>query len=81
MAVKNRAFKTLQQRLKFARVNAGYTQGQLADEIGVTQQAVQRLEVGQVQSSTYIISMAVALGVSPVWLEFGEGNRDCTCGL
>jgi SOS-response transcriptional repressor LexA len=63
---------TLAIRLKKARRVRNVTQQELANRIGVKQQAIQRIEAGKVRSSTYIVPIALALQVSPIWLAGGK---------
>jgi SOS-response transcriptional repressor LexA len=63
---------TLAIRLKKARRVRNVTQQELANRIGVKQQAIQRIEAGKVRSSTYIVTIALALQVSPIWLAGGQ---------
>jgi SOS-response transcriptional repressor LexA len=62
---------TLATRLKKARRVRHVTQQKLADMIGIKQQAIQRIEASKVRSSTYIVPIALALEVSPIWLAGG----------
>lgn len=59
-------------RLKQARQKKNLTQEELADLVGIKQQAVQRIEAGKVKSTSYIVQLAQALDVSPQWLALGE---------
>ena len=56
-------------RVRQIRQEKGFTQKDLADLSGVCQQMISKLEVGKAQSSANIVRLAVALDVSPVWLE------------
>jgi SOS-response transcriptional repressor LexA len=59
------------QRLKQAIKNAGKTQTELADAIGIKQQSVQYLCSGKAQSSKHIVKIASFLETTPEWLEAG----------
>lgn len=61
-------------RLKTARLLSGKTQTQLAEQIGIKQQAIQRIEADKVSGTTFIIPLAKALKVSPIWLSEGKSN-------
>jgi transcriptional regulator with XRE-family HTH domain len=56
-------------RVRQVRQEKGFTQKDLADLSGVCQQMISKLEVGKAQSSANIVRLAVALDVSPAWLE------------
>ncbi len=66
---------SLATRLKKARLKKKMTQQQLASEIGIKQQAVQRIEAGKVKSTSYIVQIAHALDVSPDWLALGPEDE------
>ncbi|WP_343552144.1 helix-turn-helix transcriptional regulator [Pantoea sp.] len=59
---------TLAERLKLAMREVGLTQTGLADRVGVSQAAIQKLTSGKASSSTKLIQIAEALGVSAAWL-------------
>ena len=63
---------TLGQRLKQARKNKKFSQKVLAERVGIKQQAVQRIERGDVKNTCYIVELAHALEVSPDWLATGK---------
>ena len=63
---------TLAIRLKQARLKKKLTQEELAETVGIKQQAVQRIEAGKVKSTSYIVQLAQALDVTPEWLALGE---------
>lgn len=64
---------TLAERLKLAMREAGMTQAALAERVGVSQAAIQKLTSGKAQSSTKLIRIADALRVSPAWLSEESG--------
>lgn len=66
----------MRQRLKLARKHAGLTQVELAERLKgiITQQSLSQLETGEVAGSAYIVQIAQACSVSPVWLATGEGE-------
>ena len=63
---------TLAVRLKKARLSKKITQEELAETVGIKQQAVQRIEAGKVKSTSYVVQLAKALEVTPEWLALGE---------
>lgn len=60
-------------RVKQARKAAKLTQVELAARSNLKQSTISDLEVGKSQGTTYLASLAAALGVSPLWLETGKG--------
>lgn len=66
--------KTLAERLKHARKHRGLTQSALAELIGVSQAAIQKIESGKAYQTTKLVDLANALKVKPEWLGSGEGE-------
>ncbi|MHA0917141.1 XRE family transcriptional regulator [Kosakonia cowanii] len=66
--------KTLAERLKYARKHRGLTQSALAELIGVSQAAIQKIESGKAYQTTKLVDLANALKVKPEWLGSGEGE-------
>lgn len=64
---------TLAERLKEARTKLGLTQKALADLVGVSQAAIQKIETGKANQTTKIVELSGALKVRPEWLGSGEG--------
>lgn len=60
-------------RIKIAREQAGLTQGELAEKIGIKQQSVFKIEAGITKNPRNIDKMAEVLGVDLNWLLTGEG--------
>ena len=56
-------------RVRQVRQEKGITQKDLAQLSGVCQQMISKLEVGKAQGSANIVRLALALDVSPAWLE------------
>ncbi|HEX5055490.1 MAG TPA: helix-turn-helix transcriptional regulator [Gammaproteobacteria bacterium] len=56
-------------RVRQVRQEKGITQKDLALLSGVCQQMISKLEVGKAQGSANIVRLALALDVSPAWLE------------
>jgi SOS-response transcriptional repressor LexA len=69
---------TLGTRLKQARLKKKLTQEELAEAVGIKQQAVQRIEAGKVRSTSYVVQLARVLTVTPEWLALGEENAETT---
>lgn len=65
------------ERVRQIRQEKGFTQKDLAELSGVCQQMISKLEVGKAQGSANIVRLALALDVSPAWLE-GISNRKTT---
>lgn len=65
---------SLANRLKQARKAAGLTQAQLGEKIGVSQNAIQKIERGG--NTTHIVQLSEVLKVSPNWLQTGEGDAN-----
>ena len=65
---------TLKERLIYAREQKGISQEQLSKAIVVSQSAIAALETGRNQGTTHIAKIADVLGVSPMWLETGQGE-------
>jgi transcriptional regulator with XRE-family HTH domain len=63
---------TLGIRLRQARKDKKLSQKALAELVGIKQQAVQRIERGDVKNTCYIVQLAHALEVSPDWLAAGK---------
>ena len=62
------------QRVKAARKYAGLTQVQLAEKAQMDQTTISKLEKGHNAKSAFCVRIAVACGVSPVWVETGQGD-------
>lgn len=62
---------TLAERLKIARNKKGLSQRALGELIGVSQAAIQKIEVGKAKETTKILDLANALEVRPAWLAEG----------
>lgn len=66
----------LADRIITAREGAGLTQDQLAKASGVSQQTINKLETRKASSTSHIVEIAVACGVSPYWLALELGERE-----
>ena len=71
--MKEYSYNEFGARLKFARKVRGISQIELAKKVGISQQGVQRLEVGKVKNTRRLVQIAYFLDVSLEWLMFGEG--------
>lgn len=65
--------KTFAERLNAAMIAAGVSQGQLAEMVGVSQPAIQKMTSGKTNGSRKMVELANALGVRPEWLSSGHG--------
>lgn len=65
--------ETLAERLKLAMDEAGMSQAQLAETVGIAQPSVFKILSGKTLSSGYIVHISKALGVRPEWLALNEG--------
>lgn len=65
--------KTFSERLTAAMAAAGLSQAQLADMVGVSQPAVQKMAAGKTNGSRKMVELARALGVQAEWLSNGSG--------
>lgn len=63
---------TLGIRLRQARKKKKLTQKALAEQVGIKQQAIQRIERGDVKNTAYIVQLARILETSPDWLITGK---------
>ncbi len=63
-------------RIRERRKAAGWSQAQLAEVSGISQQMLSKLERGAAFGTTEIVPLARALKVSPQWLETGEGQMN-----
>lgn len=63
-------------RVKNAREAKGLTLGQLAKAAdGLSYQTIQDLESGKSKGSKHLVALARALGVTPEWLQTGQGEK------
>ncbi|MBJ8730886.1 helix-turn-helix transcriptional regulator [Citrobacter freundii] len=65
--------KTFADRLNAAMNAAGISQGQLAEKVGVSQPAIQKMTSGKTNGSRKMVELAHALNVRPEWLSSGTG--------
>ena len=62
---------TLGQRMRYKRLNKGWTQEQLGARAGTNQAVIQKIENGNSLRPRKIDQIAAVLGVNPSWLMFG----------
>lgn len=67
---------SLADRLRQARLKKKLTQTELANAVGIKQQAIQRIEMDKVKSTGSVVQLSDALDVNPRWLALGEGPMD-----
>jgi SOS-response transcriptional repressor LexA len=65
---------TLARRVRFAREQRGLTQVQLAEESGVGQSDISKIERGLILRTTAIPALSRALRCDTHWLDTGEGE-------
>lgn len=66
--------KTFAERLNAAMSAADISQGQLADKVGISQPAIQKMTSGKTSGSRKMVELAHALSVRPEWLSSGVGE-------
>lgn len=70
----NEPMNSLASRAKAARAHARLTQTQAAERSGVNQSDISKIERGETQRPVGLLALARAYGVSPDWLDTGDGN-------
>jgi transcriptional regulator with XRE-family HTH domain len=63
---------TLGQRMRYKRLEKGWTQEQLAAQAGTNQAVIQKIENGKSLRPRKIDRIAMVLDVNPAWLMFGD---------
>lgn len=63
-------------RIKQIREIRKISQGFLAQQVGLTQATISRIESGIPEATASLLDMARALKVDPFWLQTGEGSPD-----
>ena len=71
---------SLGQRMRFMRVQKGWTQEQLAARAGTNQAVIQKIENGKSLRPRKIDTIASVLEVSPAWLMFGDESGSSLSG-
>jgi transcriptional regulator with XRE-family HTH domain len=67
--------QTIGDRIRAVRRERKLTQGELGKKSGCSTSTISDLENGHMAETTYIVSIAQSLNVSPSWLESGKGDR------
>lgn len=77
------AMKTLAEKVAHLRTAKGWTQGELAAAVGVTQGSIGNIESGIRENprAATILGIAKVFGVSPQWLSTGEGPMHTGAGV
>ncbi|CAM7426677.1 helix-turn-helix transcriptional regulator [Morganella morganii subsp. morganii] len=65
---------TLGTRVKEKRKELGYTQATLAEHVGLTQQAINRIESDIIARPRFILELAQVLHCDPEWLLKGPSD-------
>ncbi|WP_075290725.1 XRE family transcriptional regulator [Histophilus somni] len=65
---------TLGNRLELAMRTAGLSQIELAQKVGVSQNAISKIIKGETSNPRYLVQLATALQVDIVWLQSGIGE-------
>lgn len=67
--------KTLAEKVTYLRTSKGWTQGELAAAVGVSQGSIGNIESGIRENprAATVLGIAKAFGVDPGWLQSGEG--------
>ncbi|WP_322070953.1 XRE family transcriptional regulator [Paraburkholderia bannensis] len=73
--------RTLADRLKSSREDAGLSQTLLARRAGVSQSTVANIESGRNQSSKHLLPIAEALGVRIEWLTTGKSPKSASAAV
>ena len=64
----------MKDRLKEAMLRKNVSQADLAEAVGISAVAVGKILSGETSKSRYIIAIAAALDINPMWLQSGEGE-------
>jgi transcriptional regulator with XRE-family HTH domain len=83
-ALRANADETLVKRLQSARIEAGYTQLELAALVGISRARLAKIESGDIRSHdlpvSIITALAAALSVTDAWLGHGLGAEPALAG-
>ncbi|HGH2429917.1 TPA: XRE family transcriptional regulator [Salmonella enterica subsp. enterica serovar Senftenberg] len=66
--------KTFADRLNAAMSASGLSQAQLAEKVGISQPAIQKMSSGKTNGTRKMVELANALKVRPEWLSSGVGD-------
>ena len=64
----------MKDRLKEAMLRKNISQADLAEAVGISAVAIGKILSGETSKSRYIIGIASALDINPMWLQSGEGE-------
>ncbi|MBN6064213.1 XRE family transcriptional regulator [Aggregatibacter actinomycetemcomitans] len=73
--------ETLAARVKYMMDFNALSQQSLADQVGVSQQAIGQILKGDISNPKKILEIATALGVNPHWLKTGKGPMEPTAQM
>lgn len=65
----------MKDRLKEAMRRKNISQADLAEAVGISAVAIGKILSGKTSKSRYIIAIAAALDINPMWLQSGEGEN------
>ena len=66
----------MKDRLKEAMLRKNISQADLAEAVGISAVAIGKILSGETSKSRYIIGIAAALDITPMWLQSGVGEID-----
>ncbi len=67
-----RAKEGIADRLRELRIHQGLTQDELAKSAHTSQAVIQKIENGKSKNPRIVGNLALALGVNPAWLQWGQ---------
>ncbi|EDM4075291.1 transcriptional regulator [Salmonella enterica subsp. enterica serovar Infantis] len=67
--------ETLSSRIKQKRIELNLTQAQLAELSGTKQQTIHQVESGLTKRPRFLVELAQALNVTPLWLLYGNRKK------
>lgn len=70
--------ETLAARVKYMMDFNALSQQSLADQVGISQQAIGQILKGDISNPKKILEISTALGVNPHWLKTGKGPMEPT---
>ncbi len=71
-----KAKEGIADRLRELRIQQGFTQYELAELAHTSQAVIQKIENGKSKNPRIVGDLALALGVNPAWLQWGEPFAD-----
>jgi len=66
---------TIADRVKEKRAELGLTQAELARNVGISQQSLQKIEDGRTQNPRKLLNLSKALNCNPEWLQLGTTSE------